>query len=102
MLKLYLEGLGEYLQQVPIVVVIDEDFEFLERINVFLDLYLRALQSFSELAVVRVRNIKELCTAIPGDNYFLCKIMAYSQNYDIDYIRNYESPEIFYALDDII
>ena len=74
MLKLYLEGLGEYLQQVPIVVVIDEDFEFLERINVFLDLYLRALQSFSELAVVRVRNIKKLCTAIPGD--FLCKIMA--------------------------
>ena len=74
MLKLYLEGLGEYLQQVPIVVVIDEDFEFLERINVFLDLYLRALQSFSELAVVRVRNIKELCTAIPGDNYFCAKI----------------------------
>ena len=102
MFKLYLEGLGEYLQQVPIVVVIDEDFEFLERINVFLDLYLRALQSFSELAVVRVRNIKELCTAIPGDNYFfLCKIMALLKII-IDYIRNSESPEIFYALDNII
>ena len=101
MFKLYLKGLGEYLQQVPIVVVIDEDFEFLERINVFLDLYLRALQSFSELAVVRVRNIKELCTAIPGDNYFLCKIMALVKII-IDYIRNSESPEIFYALDNII
>ena len=55
-----LEGLGEDLQQVPVVVVVDEDPQLLEGVDVLLDLHRRRLQPLAQLSVVGVRDVEEL------------------------------------------
>ena len=60
-----LEGLGEDLEQVTVIVVIDENPQLLEDVDVFFDLHLGALESLAQLAVIGVRNVQELGTSVP-------------------------------------
>ena len=59
-----LERLGEDLEQVAVVVVINEDLQLLQGVDVFLDLDLGVLEALAELVVVGVRNVEELGAAV--------------------------------------
>ena len=60
-----LEGLGENLEQVTVIVVIDENPQLLEDVDVFFDLHLGALEPLAELAVIGVGNVQELSASVP-------------------------------------
>ena len=60
-----LEGLGEDLEQVAVIVVIDENPQLLEDVDVFFDLHLGALEPLAQLAVIGVGNVQELSASVP-------------------------------------
>ena len=60
-----LHRLGEDLQQVAVVVVVDEDVERLEHGHVFDDAHLGQGQPLAQRLVVRGRHLEELHAAPP-------------------------------------
>ena len=60
-----LHGLGEDLQQVAVVVVVDENPQLLEGVDVLLDLDLGVLEPLAQLAVVGVGDVEELGASVP-------------------------------------
>ena len=60
-----LHGLGEDLQQVAVVVVVDENPQLLEGVDVLLDLDLGVLEPLAQLAVVGVGDVEELSASVP-------------------------------------
>ena len=59
-----LQRLGEDLQQVAVVVVVDQDLELLQLVDVLLHLHFGLGQAALQLVVVGVRDVEELGAAL--------------------------------------
>ena len=58
-----LDWFGEYLQEVAVVVVVNQDLQFLQGGQVLLHLHLRVGQSFPEEIIIAVRNVEKLLSS---------------------------------------
>ena len=58
-----LDGFGEYLQEVAVIIVVNQDLELLENCQVLLHLHLRLGQPSPEELIIAVRNVEKLLSS---------------------------------------
>jgi len=56
-----LHWLGEYLEKISVVIVVNQDLQLLDLVQVLLHLDRRASEPLPEQVIVAVRDIEELC-----------------------------------------
>ena len=65
-----LDRFGEYLQEVAVIIVVNQDLQFLQDCQVLFHLHLRLGQPFPQELIIAVRNVEELLSSSPqvGDS----------------------------------
>ena len=58
-----LDRFGEYLQEVAIIIVVNQDLQFLQDCQVLFHLHLRLGQPFPQELIIAVRNVEELLSS---------------------------------------
>ena len=58
-----LNRLGEYLQKISIVIIVNKNLQLLQGFQVLLDLDFRVSESFSEQIIITVRNVEKFLSS---------------------------------------